>query len=131
MLFLDGWIHWPESSTVMAIAQDPRHAIAPLALQVRDAAGAWQTVIESVGLPTSKGLIVPVDLTRVFLSEDRQVRLVTNLCVYFDRIFVAASDHAARCRVTELPVDRADLRYRGFSRMERDALGRSGSTTPT
>jgi hypothetical protein len=123
MLYLDGWIYWPESSTVMAIAQDPRFAIAPLSLQVCDSQGRWRATIESVGLPTSKGIVVPVSLTGNFLCEDFRVRLSTNLCVYFDRIFVSATDRAHQCRVTELPVAHGDLHYRGFCRMTRDEFG--------
>jgi len=123
VLYLDGWIFWPESSTVMAVAQDSRFELAPLSLSVRDRDGRWQTAIESVGLPTSKGTVVPVDLVGRFPGNDYHVRLATNMCVYFDRIFVATRDEASRCRVTELPVARADLRYRGFSRMTRDRFG--------
>jgi len=123
MLYLDGWIFWPDSSTVMAIAQDPRYELQPLSLQVRDEQGQWRTAIKSVGLPTSKGLVVPVDLTDCFLTRDRHLRLVTNMCIYFDRIFFSSRDEASRCRVTELPVARARLHYRGFSRLERDRFG--------
>ena len=123
ILFLDAWIYWPESSTVMAIAQDPRFAVTPLSLQLQDDQGRWRTVIESVGLPTSKGLVVPVDLTGRFTGKNYRVRLTTTLCVYFDRVFVATGDQAQRCRVTELPVAESDLHYRGFSAMSRDALG--------
>ena len=123
MLYLDCWIYWPDSSTVMALAQDPRHEIQPLALQVRDAQGQWQTAIPSVGLPTSKGIVVPVDITDCFLTRDRRIRLVTNMRIYFDRIFLSNRDQASRCRVIELSVARARLRYRGFSRLERDRFG--------
>jgi hypothetical protein len=123
LLFLDGWIYWAEASVTMQISQDPRYEVTPLALQVSDAAGTWHTVIDSVGLPTSKGMAVPVELTGRFLCADHRVRLATNMCVYFDRIFVATRDEAARCRPTELPVASADLHFRGFSRMTRDGLG--------
>ncbi|UCE60349.1 MAG: CRTAC1 family protein, partial [Phycisphaerales bacterium] len=123
MLFLDSWVYWPDSSVSMAIAQDPRYEITPLTLEVRDEQGRWQTAIESVGLPTSKGLVVPVDLTGKFICDDYRVRLSTNMRVYFDRIFVSTHDRAKRCRVTELPVKDADLHYRGFSRMSRDRFG--------
>lgn len=123
LLCLDGWIYWSESSTVMAIAQDPRFESSPLTLEVRDEKGRWQVAVEFVGLPTSKGLVVPVDLTGRFPCNDHHIRLSTNMCVYFDRIFVSTRDEAARCSVTELPVARADLHYRGFSRMTRDELG--------
>jgi len=64
-----------------------------------------------------------VNLTARLAEGDSRVRLATNLCVYFDRIFVATRDEAARCRVTELPVAAADLHYRGFAALRRDALG--------
>ncbi len=123
LLFLDGWIYWPDSSTVMAIAQDPRFQFEPLSLEVEDETGTWRTVIPSVGLPTSKGIVVPVDLPGRFPSEQRGVRLSTNMCIYFDRIFISTRDEADRCRVTELPVKRGSLRYRGFSRIARDSYG--------
>ncbi|UCG34432.1 MAG: VCBS repeat-containing protein [Phycisphaerales bacterium] len=123
LLFLDSWIYWAESSVIMALAQDPRYELTPLRLEVRDAQGRWVTAVESVGLPTSKGLVVPIDLTGRFPAEDYQVRLSTNMCVYFDRIFVGTADQAGRCRQTELPVSEADLHYRGFSEMTRDEMG--------
>ncbi len=107
----------------MAIAQNPRFAFSPLKLEVPDAQGVWRTAIESVGLPTSKGIVVPVDLTGRFLCDDHRVRLSTDMCIYFDRVFVSTRDEAEKCRVTELPVAHADLHYRGFSKMTRDALG--------
>ena len=123
MLYLDSWIYWAESSVGMAIAQDPRYELKPLTLEVRSEAGDWRTAVEWIGLPTSKGLVVPVDLTGRFLCDDYQVRLSTNLCVYFDRIFISTRDQADRCRQTELPVAQADLHYRGFSRMRRGEFG--------
>jgi hypothetical protein len=123
VLFLDSWIYWSESSVGVAIWQDPRFEIAPLRLEVRNVRGEWETAIESVGLPTSKGLVVPVDLTGRFQCDDYHVRLSTNMRIYFDRIFVSTHDHATRCRMIELPVAQADLRYRGFSKMTRDEFG--------
>jgi Flp pilus assembly protein TadD len=123
MLYLDGWIYWPDSSVSWGIFQNTNVEITPLKLEVRDAQGHWQTAIESVGLPTSKGIVVPVDLTGKFPAQDWQVRLSTTMCLYFNRIFVTTSDEAARCRLTTLPVALADLHYRGFAKMTRDELG--------
>jgi hypothetical protein len=123
ILFLDGWIYWPDASATMALSQDPMHELRPLTLEVRDPAGGWRTAIPWVGLPTGKGSVVPVDLTGRLLSRDHRVRLSTNLRVSIDRAFVATRDEAARCRVTELPVASADLRRRGFSRMTREPSG--------
>jgi hypothetical protein len=123
MLFLDAWIYWADSSVSWSIFQNTNCDLAPLKLEVRDAQGNWHTAIESVGLPTSKGIVVPVDLTGKFLCPDRHVRLSTTLCVYFDRIFVSTRNEAPLCRVTTLPVTQADLHYHGFTKMTRDNLG--------
>jgi hypothetical protein len=123
MLFLDGWIYWADSSVSWSIFQNTNCDLTPLKLEVRDAQGNWRTAIESVGLPTSKGLVVPVDLTGKFLCPDWHVRLSTTLCVYFDRIFISTHDETARCRVSTLPVIRADLQFHGFAKMTRDPLG--------
>ena len=123
MLFLDGWIYWADSSVSWGIFQNTNYDITPLKLEVRDAQGHWRTAIESVGLPTSKGIVVPVDLTGKFLCPDWHVRLSTTLCVYFDRIFVSTCDEASRCHVTTLPVTEADLHFHGFTKMTRDQLG--------
>ena len=123
MLYLDGWIYWADSSVSWGIFQNPNCELTPLKLEVRDEQGNWHTAIESVGLPTSKGIVVPVDLTAKFLCNDWQVRLSTTMCVYFDRIFVSTRDEAAHCHMMTLPVTSADLHFRGFSKMTRDELG--------
>ncbi len=122
-LFLDGWIYWADSSVSWGVFQDTNYDFQPLRLEVRDAQGSWQTAIASVGLPTSKGIVVPVDLTGKFLCRDWHVRLSTTLCLYFDRIFVSTHDEAPHCRVTMLPVARADLHFHGFAEMTRNELG--------
>jgi hypothetical protein len=59
---------------------------------------------------------VVVDLTGKFLSASREVRIVTNMRVYWDRILVderGASDFPSR--LTRLDPASAELRWRGFS----------------
>ena len=67
--------------------------------------GKWKTVVEDMGIPSGKPKTIVVDLTGKFLSRSREVRIVTNLCVYWDEIFLiedsrraAGSPHASRCR---------------------------------
>ena len=48
--------------------------------------GKWQTVVEDMGIPSGKPKTMAVDLTGKFLSASREVRIVTNLCVYWDEI---------------------------------------------
>ena len=60
-----------------------------------------------------------VDLTGKFLSADRHVRIVTNLCVYWDQIFFTTHEAPAPAPVA-LPLIDADLHYRGFSALASD-----------
>jgi hypothetical protein len=82
-------------------------------LQVQDAAGAWKTVNPDMGMPSGKPktIVVPVQ----FLSASRKVRIVTNLCVYWDEIFLSEGASDAQVKPTLIPFDSADLHFRGFS----------------
>ena len=64
-------------------------------LQVQDAAGRWKTVNKDMGMPAGKPktIAVPVE----FLSASRKVRIVTNLCVYWDEIFLSEGASDAAC----------------------------------
>jgi hypothetical protein len=44
------------------------------------------------------------------------VRIVTNLCLYWDEIYLIESSGAPPSRMTDVPMESADLRFRGFSK---------------
>jgi hypothetical protein len=56
-----------------------------------------------------------VDLRGKFLSASREVRIVTNLCVYWDEIFLGESSAVPEHRLHDLKLAAAQLRFRGFS----------------
>ena len=115
VLVLNGWVDWADGSTFMAASQaDPNGLILP-SLQVKDAAGRWTTVIEDMGMPAGKPKTIAVDLTGKFLSASREVRIVTNLCIYWDEIFLSEDARAPEARLTHVDATSANLRYRGFS----------------
>lgn len=115
LLVLNGWVDWADGSTFLAAAQQGSGLIFPY-LQVKDASGRWRTVIEDMGMPSGKPKSIVVDLTGKFLSTDHRVRIVTNLCVYWDEIFLSEDESAPNVRVTRLSPQFADLHFRGFSR---------------
>jgi hypothetical protein len=45
-----------------------------------------------MGLPSGTNRTMRVDLTGKFLSSDHHVRIVTNLCVYWDQVFFSTDD---------------------------------------
>jgi tetratricopeptide (TPR) repeat protein len=114
-LVLSGWVDWADGSTFLAATEAHRDLVFPY-LQVKDAAGQWKTVIEDMGMPSGKPKTMAVDLTGKFLSDSREVRIVTNLCLYWDEIYLLESSDAPPNRMTAVAMEAADLHYRGFSK---------------
>jgi hypothetical protein len=113
-LWLNGWVFWTDSNGSRALMSNKQLQLVSPYLQVRNAQGEWETVIPDMGLPSGTRRTMRVDLTGKFLTADHHVRIVTNLCVYWDQIFVSLNDAQAPAP-TELPLLSADLHYRGFS----------------
>jgi tetratricopeptide (TPR) repeat protein len=114
VLLLTGWTDYAWSSDNVAAAQAGK-AMTPPALQVKDEKGSWRTVIADIGIPVGRPQTVTVDLTGKFLSASREIRIVTNMRIYWDQILVGTSDSNPPTQVTRLDPLRADLRWRGFS----------------
>ena len=115
VLILDGWLDWPDGSTFMAVAQEHKELVFPY-LQVKEAAGNWKTVVQDMGTPSGRQKTMAVDLTGKFLSSSREVRIVTNLCLYWDEIYLVEDSGPPPVKLTTLPIQSADLHFRGFSR---------------
>jgi hypothetical protein len=108
-------VDWADGSTFLSAAQAHRDLVFPY-LQVKDAAGNWKTVIEDMGMPSGKPKPMAVDLAGKFLSASREVRIVTNLCVYWDEIYLVEDNAPPTVHITRLPIADADLHFRGFSK---------------
>lgn len=115
VLVLTGWVDWADGSTFRGAAQGGAGGLVTPYLQVKDAEGRWQTVIEDMGMPAGKPKTIVVDLTGKFLSASREIRIVTNLCVYWDEIFLSEDTAPPPVRLTRVAAAEADLRFRGFS----------------
>jgi len=122
LLLLTGWTDYAWSSDTLAASQSGKSWMLP-ALQVKDAQGRWRTVIENIGIPVGRPQTVTVDLTGKFLSSNREVRIVTNMRVYWDQILVDTSEGDSPVQMTKLDPVAANLHWRGFSR-ELSADGR-------
>ncbi|HKY28629.1 MAG TPA: FG-GAP-like repeat-containing protein [Pyrinomonadaceae bacterium] len=115
LLLLTGWTDYAWSSDNLAASHSGRSLKTP-ALQVKDARGRWRTVIENIGIPVGRPQTVAVDLTGKFLSSNREVRIVTNMRIYWDQILVDTSPGNFPLQMTRLKPAIASLRWRGFSR---------------
>jgi hypothetical protein len=86
-LFLNGWIFPTDASINVAISQSDGITIKQPSLEVINDKGQWQEVISSIGFPSGKNKTVIVDLADKFLSDERKVRIRTNMEIYWDYIF--------------------------------------------
>ncbi|WP_310790068.1 FG-GAP-like repeat-containing protein [Candidatus Palauibacter polyketidifaciens] len=118
-LFLTGWIFPTDASINVALGQSD--ALAPHfpELDVMGPGGEWQPAVPGLSFPSGKDKTVVADLRGLFPTDDRRVRIRTNLMVYWDEAFFttgpahpAADEH----RVTSLAPRNADIHYRGFAR---------------
>ena len=114
LLLLTGWTDYAWSSDNVAASQRGLELKFP-SLQVKDGEGKWRTVVGNIGIPVGRPQTLVVDLTGKFLSASREVRLLTNMRVYWDRIQVATGVDASPLKLTRLDPTSATLRWRGFS----------------
>jgi len=115
VLVLNGWVDWADGSTIRKIAQDSSTALRMPSLQVLNARGEWETVVADMGVPAGKPKTIVVDLSGLFPTAERKVRINTNLCVYWDEIFLSRDAAQPKFQVHELDLADANLDYRGFS----------------
>ena len=113
VLLLTGWTDYAFSNDNVAASQQGLGMSLPV-VQVKDDRGAWTTVLDNVGFPVGRPQTLVVDLTGRFLSRSREVRILTNMRIYWDQVRVG---ERARTPVglTRLDPVTADLRWRGFS----------------
>ncbi len=116
VLVLSGWVDWADGSTFLQASRESKEGLIMPYLQVRNAQGKWQTVIQDMGIPAGKPKTISVDLTGKFLSASREVRIVTNLCVYWDEIFLSENTAKPNVVLTSADARAADLHFRGFSK---------------
>jgi hypothetical protein len=114
LLLLTGWTDYAFSSDNLAASQSGR-ALSMPKLQVKNEKGEWQTVIESIGISVGRPQTVVVDLTDKFLTNSREVRIVTNFKTYWDKIAVDSSREQTDVKTIEIKPSQANLRERGFS----------------
>ena len=112
LLLLTGWTDYAFSSDNVA-AHQAGLALQPPRLEVRDAGGAWRTLVADIGVPVGRPQTIVVDLGARLPSAE--VRIVTNMRIYWDRILAATRAPRDGVRIDRLDPMRAQLRWRGYS----------------
>jgi hypothetical protein len=117
VLCLAGWVEYPYSQTNYAAAT-AGIALMPPAIERQRPDGTWQTIEPHAGYPAGMPRLMTIDLTGKLSGPHCTIRIKTSMECYYDQAFVAARDRQAELslRVTKLPVARAQLGYRGYTR---------------
>jgi hypothetical protein len=121
VLYLTGWILYGDTSINVSLSQRRDLAARPPVLEVPDGRGGWRVALASMGYPAGKTKTMPVDLSEILDRADPRVRIRTNLAIFWDRIAYTVDDPEPPLRITPLPLLSAELFFRGFSRMVREA----------
>jgi Tfp pilus assembly protein PilF len=112
-LLLTGWTEYAFSSDTLAAAQaglEPQ----PPSLEVQDVNGHWRTIAPDIGYPIGRPQTIVVDLAGKLAAGEHVVRIVTNLCIYWDQARVDSADGDMSQPVRLTPAT-ASLHWRGFS----------------
>lgn len=114
VLFLHGWVHYGYSATNFAAGQAGITLRAPSIYAQRKS--QWVELFHEVGYPAGMRHTMTLDVTGKLLPTDRRIRIVTNMELYWDRIFVAPVLGDAAIDVRSIDLDSADLHYFGYPR---------------
>jgi hypothetical protein len=113
-LLLTGWTDYAFSSDNVAAHQAALSLTPPL-LQAQEPNGHWRTIVEDIGIPVGRPQTVTVDLSGRLRPGEHEVRIVTNMRIYWDLIRVGDAVANDRLTVQSLDPVTATLRARGFS----------------
>jgi Tfp pilus assembly protein PilF len=115
-MFLTGWFHYFESTSLVAASQRKDLQMQFPSIDVLDQDG-WRPVL-AIGIPSGKDKTVVVDLTNKLPPDARRVRVRSNVALYWDRIAIDTQPAPSDYRMAVAPLQSARLRFKGFSALE-------------
>ncbi|HXH28697.1 MAG TPA: CRTAC1 family protein, partial [Candidatus Polarisedimenticolia bacterium] len=119
VLFLYGWVDYEYSSSNFAAHQSGLSLVAPV-LEVEGEDGLFHPRLDPMGFPPGLPRMMTVDLSATGPLPTRNLRLRTNMRIYWDQIFLARplseEDASKVLTVTDVPLSGAHLHRRGYPR---------------
>ena len=114
LLLLTGWTDYAFSTDNVAASQSGL-SLRPPRLDARSARGGWRTVIDDIGIPVGRPQTIVADLRRRLPADATELRVVTNMRIYWDAVRLARGANPEVLRVERIDPADAMLRGRGFS----------------
>lgn len=126
VLLLTGWTDYAFSSDNVAARQAGMRQQPPI-IEVKTPAGRWRALDVLVGMPVGRPQTVPIVLTGQLRAGERELRLTTNLRIYWDRAVVGELVAGRPPASRPVVLRSASLAERGFSAVVRpDGRGPEG-----
>jgi tetratricopeptide (TPR) repeat protein len=114
-LVLAGWVEYPYSQTNYAAATAGVELQTPI-LERQKPDGSWEVLESDPGYPAGLPRRMLLDLTGKLSGESCVLRIRTNMECYWDEAFVAVAGQEGALQTTTLPVSKAVLGHRGYTR---------------
>ena len=116
-LLLHGEVEYFSANSMYAASQAGVQAISPY-VEALGADGKWSRVIDDVGFPAGGPRTMTANLTGKLPPGTRNIRITTNLQIYWDSILVSrtsqSQDKTQSPHLTPVPLVSADLVFHGF-----------------
>ncbi|MEM7261563.1 MAG: FG-GAP-like repeat-containing protein [Planctomycetota bacterium] len=129
-LFLDGWVEYPYSRINFAASHRGDRLESPTFSWRSSETEEWKVLFNEVGYPAGmpKTMVLPLAALPESAHDGFELRIETNMEVYWDRIFLAPrAPLATETEPNTLEVTRAILRFGGYPREYSD----DGAWPPT
>ncbi len=116
-LLMHGEVEYFSANSMYAASQAGVRAISPF-VEALGANGKWVRVEGDMGFPAGGPRTMTADLTGKLPSGAQEIRITTNLQIYWDSILVSRTPQDFRkgqsVRLTPVPLVHADLGFHGF-----------------
>jgi hypothetical protein len=112
VLLADGWVEYPYSQTNFAAWQAEADFRAPT-IEILRPNGTWDVLLEQFGYPAGMPRLMAVPLPRL-PNGITQIRIRTNMEIYWDRLAVAFAEPCPQVEHHELPLASARMEQTGF-----------------
>lgn len=114
-LLMHGEIEYFTATGMYAASQSGIEATAPY-VEALDAKGNWVKVINDMGFPAGGPRTMTANLTGKLPQGTRRIRITTNLQIYWDSILVDRTPQNQQVRLSEIPLQSANLDFHGYPR---------------
>jgi hypothetical protein len=115
MLFLHGWVEYTYSHVNYAALQAGRELRSPW-IEAPDGKGGWSTIMSEAGFPAGLPRMMTVDISSLPVRQSGQLRIRTNMEVFWDQIFIAEDVVGDQVAVHTMRPLVAELRPLGYPR---------------